>query len=168
MSNYTVHGEFPALDRPVLVVMLGGWIDASGAAAAAIASIEEHCSMQPLVTFDGDAFIDYRARRPLMELRDGVNKRLVWNDIEMKVGHDNDGNPVVTLSGPEPDSQWRTFAAAVKEIALRLGVYQMVALGAYPFATPHSRPSRLSSTSPSATSWRTCRISRTPSTYPPA
>ncbi|MBU6316482.1 MAG: PAC2 family protein, partial [Acidobacteria bacterium] len=60
------------------------------------------------------------------------------------------GTPVLLLTGPEPDSQWRAFAAAVAELATRLGVYQMVAFGAYPFATPHTRPSRLACTSPSA------------------
>lgn len=149
-SPYSVHGQLPSLDRPVLVVMLGGWIDASGAAAAAMGTIEEHCNMAPLATFDSDSFIDYRARRPIMELREGVNARLVWSEIEMKVGTDENKNPIITLSGPEPDSRWKAFAAAVGELSARLGVHQMVALGAYPFATPHSRPSRLSSSSPSA------------------
>jgi hypothetical protein len=147
---YLLHGPLPQLDRPVLVVMLSGWIDASGAAAAAVAAIDAECSTTPLATFDSDTFIDYRARRPVMELREGVNTRLVWSEIDLKLGADGGGRPVLTLTGPEPDTQWRAFAAAVAELALRLDVYQMVALGSYPFATPHSRPSRLSSSSPSA------------------
>lgn len=149
-TPYVVHGELPLLDRPVLVVYLHGWIDASGAAAAAMATIDLECSTTPLATFDGDAFIDYRVRRPMMELRDGVSTRLVWSDIVMQQGSDTEGNPVLTLTGPEPDSQWRAFAKAVSELALRLGVYQMVAFGSYPVAAPHTRPPRLSGTSPSA------------------
>lgn len=150
MSAYQLHGDLPMLDRPVLVVQLNGWIDASGAAAAAMAAVEESCSSAPLATFDSDLFVDYRARRPLMELREGVNTRLVWNEIELKLGRDRNDHAVLTLTGPEPDSQWKAFARAVTELSLRLGVYQMVALGAYPFATPHTRVSRLSSSSPSA------------------
>ena len=150
MSAYQLHGDLPMLDRPVLVVQLNGWIDASGAAAAAMAAVEESCSSAPLATFDSDLFVDYRARRPLMELREGVNTRLVWNEIELKLGRDRNDHAVLTLTGPEPDSQWKAFARAVTELSLRLGVYQMVALGAYPFATPHTRTSRLSSSSPSA------------------
>ncbi len=149
-APYVLHGELPTLDRPVLVVALQGWIDASGAAAAAMGALAAACSTTPLATFDGDTFIDYRARRPVMELRDGVNTRLVWNDTQLSLGTDPNGHPVLTLTGPEPDSQWRRFAAAVSELALRLGVYQMVALGAYPFGSPHTRPPRLSSSSPSA------------------
>jgi hypothetical protein len=147
---YELHGELPHLDRPVLVVALTGWIDAGGAAAAAMAVVDQECGTAPLVTFDGDSFIDYRARRPVMELRDGVNTRLVWGDLELKAGSDPAGHAVVTLTGPEPDTQWRAFARAVTQLALQLEIYQMVALGAYPFATPHTRPSRLSSSSPSA------------------
>jgi exonuclease VII small subunit len=148
--RYRLHGELPTLDRPVLVVHLHGWIDASGAAAAAMAALEEACNTKALATFDGDTFIDYRARRPTMELREGVNTRLVWGDIELKIGADALGRPILTLVGPEPDSQWRSFAGAVTQLALQLGVYQMVAFGSYPFASPHTRPARLSATSPSA------------------
>jgi hypothetical protein len=147
---YVLHEAMPTLDQPVMVVMLTGWIDASSAAAAAMATVQEEWAVRPLATFDGDTFIDYRARRPTMELREGVNVRLVWSDIELHVGSDAQGHDVLTLSGPEPDSQWRRFADVVSTLAVELGVRQMVVLGAYPFATPHTRDPRLSSSSPSA------------------
>jgi hypothetical protein len=147
---YVLHEPFPSLNAPVMVVMMTGWIDASGAAAAAMTTVQEEWAVRPLATFDGDTFIDYRARRPTMELREGVNVRLVWSDIELHVGQDAEGHDVLTLSGPEPDSQWRKFADVASTLAVQLGVQQMVALGAYPFATPHTRDPRLSSSSPSA------------------
>lgn len=147
--SYALHQELPELDRPVLVVHLSGWIDASGAGAAALDAINAECTTTLFATFDGDAFIDYRARRPTMELRDGVNTKLVWDDIELRVGRDEKERAVVTLTGPEPDSRWREFARVVTQLAQQLGVRQMVALGAYPYATPHTRPPRLSSSSPS-------------------
>ena len=149
-ARYELTGPLPTLDRPVLVVHLNGWIDASGSAAAAIAALDAACDTKTLAVFDGDTFIDYRARRPTMELREGVNTKLAWSDIELKVGVDSKGQAVLTLLGPEPDSQWRGFASAVTQLALQLGVYQMVAFGSYPFASPHTRPARLSCSSPSA------------------
>jgi hypothetical protein len=146
---YILHEPLPTLDSPVMVVMLTGWIDASAAAAAAMTTLQEESAVRALATFDGDAFIDYRARRPTMELRDGVNVRLVWADIELGVGSDSDGNDILTLSGPEPDSQWRRFADVTATLAVELGVTKMVAMGAYPFATPHTRDPRLSTSSPS-------------------
>jgi hypothetical protein len=147
---FVLHEPLPSLDAPVLVVMLSGWIDASGAAAEAMSTAQGEWSMRPLATFDGDAFIDYRARRPTMELRDGLNTRLLWADIELRVGRDSTGHDVLTLSGPEPDAQWRRFAEVSSDLAVELGVRKMVAMGAYPFATPHTREPRLSTSSPSA------------------
>lgn len=149
-ERYELHQELPKLDDPVLAVHLTGWIDASGAGAAAVAAIDEHCDTSLLATFDGDAFIDYRARRPTMELREGVNQQLVWDDIQLRVGRDPNDKAVLTLTGPEPDSRWREFASVVTGLARQLGVRQMIALGAYPYAIPHTRPPRLSSSSPSA------------------
>jgi hypothetical protein len=145
-----LHEPMPALRSPVFVVMLTGWIDASGAAATAMAVAHEEWSARLVATFDGDAFIDYRARRPTMELRDGLNTRLVWSDIELHVCRDSSGRDVITLTGPEPDSQWRRFADVIATLAVQVGTSHMVALGAYPFATPHTRESRLSTSSASA------------------
>lgn len=139
----------PELTSPTMVVMLTGWIDASGASAAAMSALEAECHAETIVEFDGDVFIDYRARRPTMQLRDGVNTGLSWPAIEVKAGHDALGRDVLLLTGPEPDMAWRRFGHAVAELAQQLGVVRLVALGAYPFASPHTRPSRLSMSSPS-------------------
>ena len=74
------------LHEPVLIVMLTGWIDAAGAAAAAAEATSEECDTSPLIRFNDDAFIDYRARRPTLELRDGINTNLRWNHIEIGAG----------------------------------------------------------------------------------
>lgn len=147
---YRLHDELPELESPVLVAMLTGWIDASGAAAGAMAAVHTASQARPLATFNGDVFIDYRARRPTMELREGVNTRLEWPEIELAVGRDPAGHDLLLLSGPEPDAAWRMFADVVTDLCIRLGVQMAVVFGAYPFASPHTRPPRLSCTSPSA------------------
>ena len=38
-TDYTPHEDLPRLDRPVLLVALGGWIDAGGAANSAMDAI---------------------------------------------------------------------------------------------------------------------------------
>ena len=69
---------------------------------------------------------------------------------QLRVGRDEAGHDVLLLTGPEPDMAWHRFAGAVGDLAVQLGVATMVGLGAYPFAAPHTRPPRLSATSPSA------------------
>lgn len=139
----------PELESPRLIVMLTGWIDASGAAAAAMGALENELDARPLVHFDDDLYIDYRARRPILEVRSGVSTRLVWTSPELLYGHAEGGSDVLLLSGPEPDTAWHRFTDTIANLAERLGVHSMTALGAYPFATPHTRPPAVSATSPS-------------------
>lgn len=143
-------GDAPGLTDPVLIVMLSGWIDAGGAALAAIEAINHESDTTPLIEFDDDTYIDFRARRPMMELRDGLHTVLSWERIVLSAGTDQTGHDLLVLSGPEPDMAWHRFTRAVGEVVEQLGVTQMAHLGAYPFAVPHTRPARLSVSSPSA------------------
>ena len=139
----------PELVDPVLVVMLTGWIDAGGAARAAADAIEDEGGCSPIAEFDDDVYVDFRARRPVMELREGLNTVLNWERITLSLGRDQTGRDVLLLAGPEPDMAWHRFTRTVGQLATALGVSQMAHLGAYPFATPHTRPSRVSVSSPS-------------------
>lgn len=139
----------PELTDPVLVVMLTGWIDAGGAARAAMDAIEDDGEATPIGYFDDDTYIDYRARRPVMELREGHNSVLQWERINLLACQDCANRDVLLLTGPEPDMAWHRFTDLVGEVATQLGVSMMAHLGAYPFATPHTRPPRLSVSSPS-------------------
>ena len=107
MTDYRISPEFdgklPVLQQPVLVAMLTGWIDASAAAAAAMEALVTETNAVPLIEFDADTFVDYRARRPLMELRDGVITKLNWSAPRIMLGHDKNNEPVLLLTGPEPD-----------------------------------------------------------------
>lgn len=151
--SYRLHESYaamPSMSSPLLVVMLQGWIDASTAANAAMQRLVSETGATTLVTFDSDEFLDFRARRPTMELREGINTRLDWPSTEMMFGRDSNGKEVLLLTGYEPDTKWNLFAGLVGELASTLGVRKMIGLGAYPFATPHTRPVNLSCTSPSS------------------
>lgn len=144
MSAYVLHDR-PQLEPPViLVVSLLGWIDAGAGGATAMEAIEAQVAEADIATFDADRFIDYRARRPMMQLREGVNERLVWPEIKLRAGYWQHEQPMLMLTGHEPDSAWHAFVDAAASLAIELGARQMIGLGAYPFAAPHTRPSRLS------------------------
>lgn len=142
-ESFEVH-EHPELHAPVLVVMLQGWIDAGNAAANAMTMLDSQLSARPVASFHPDKFIDHRARRPVLQIRDGVNIGLQWPEIVLKAGKDNEGRDALLLMGAEPDMNWHLFCDATVELAAQFDVSMMVGLGAYPIAVPHSRPSRLS------------------------
>ncbi|MEY3615112.1 MAG: hypothetical protein RLZZ518_112 [Actinomycetota bacterium] len=151
--SYRLHESYtamPTLSSPLLVVMLQGWIDASSAAHGAMTRLVSETGATSLITFDADEYLDFRARRPTMELREGINTRLDWPSTDLMLGRDINDKEVLLLTGHEPDSKWNQFAAAVGELATQLGVRKMIGLGAYPFATPHTRAVNISCTSPTS------------------
>jgi predicted ATP-grasp superfamily ATP-dependent carboligase len=139
--------EHPDLDAPVLVMFLEGWIDAGLGAANAASLLLDQLDTTPIVSFDADELLDHRARRPVMHLVDGMNTGLTWPLIELRAGTDAAGNDILLLVGAEPDHAWRRFSAAVVDLAQDLGARMVVGLGAYPAAVPHTRPTKLASTS---------------------
>ncbi len=145
---YVLHAQ-PQVDSPVLVVCLHGWIDAGAGGATAMEALEAEVAPADIATFDADRFIDYRARRPVLQIREGVSTELLWPEIKLRSGRDRDGHDVLLLSGYEPDSAWRAFVDAAAGLAVDLGARMMVGLGAYPYASPHTRPPRLSITASS-------------------
>jgi len=147
--NPAFQDVLPELEKSLLVVMLSGWIDASAASASAMEILIAETAAKPLLTFDADTFIDYRARRPTMELRDGVNTKLTWSAPELLLGNDSNGKPVLLLTGPEPDNRWQKFTEIVSQLAVALDVRRMLGIGAYPIATPHTRAVQVSCSSPS-------------------
>lgn len=145
MSLYELH-ERPDLDAPVLLVALDGWIDAGGAAARAVESVIAQHETTHVATFDADALLDFRARRPILHLVDGVNTGLTWSTTELHATRSPNGTDVLLLTGVEPDHAWNAFADAVLGLTVELGCAMQVGLGSYPAAAPHTRPVQLSAT----------------------
>ena len=130
----------------MLIVALEGWIDPGYAAATALQALLDQFDTQTFAVFDSDELIDQRARRPRVRVNDGVRGRIIWPAPRLRTGTDLTGSGVTFLVGPEPDYRWRPFAREVTDIALELGTRLVVGLGAFPAATPHTRPIRLSAT----------------------
>lgn len=134
------------LEAPVLVLGMDGWIDAGLGAGTAIAHLLNIVPTEVLGTFDREELIDYRARRPMVPIDNGVAGELSWPEIRLRVGQDRVGHDVLVLVGPEPDMRWSTFVHDVVELSGQLGVRLVAAVGAFPLSVPHTRPVRLAAT----------------------
>jgi hypothetical protein len=96
-----------------------------------------------VVRFDADRLVDYRAQRPTMTFDTDH-----WADYEaprldVQLARDAIGTPFLVLYGPEPDTEWERFSAALIEVVGKLGVTLSVNFHGIPFAVPHSRPTTL-------------------------
>jgi len=157
MTLYERHMD-RALDHPVLVVALDGWVDAGLGADGAITALLSADPTELVATFDGEALIDQRARRPVVHISQGVNEGLTWPVIQVRVGTDRAGADVCYLVGPEPDFRWPTFVTSVVTLARQLGVRMVVGLGAFPAPAPHTRPVRLAATAPQESAELVARV----------
>jgi PAC2 family len=122
---------------------------AAGDAAATAAARTGPGALSPVAAFDVDDLVDHQARRPTMQLVDGVNVGLTWPRLTLDAARDRSGEPFLLLQGAEPDHLWRRFAASVVELAQRFGVEMVVSVGAYPAPVPHSRAVHVVSTATS-------------------
>ncbi len=135
--------EPPQLRRPVLLVALEGFVDAGIVAATAGAFLRHRWQSEPIARFDRDALLDYRARRPTAVVDSGRLRRLDWPDLEVFAAEVEAPHDVVLLLGPEPDMRWEAFSSATIELCRSLEIETSLGLGAYPAATPHTRPIRI-------------------------
>lgn len=145
MALYELFARPPRMDR-VLVLGLEGWIDAGAGAAQATAALRAGTKMELIGTFDSNALIDARARRPMVQLTDGVHEAITWPTIQVWAGTDQHGTGIVLLTGPEPDLKWQAFTEDVLHLAADLSVTMTVGFGAFPATVPHTRPVRLAAT----------------------
>ncbi len=148
---FEVHQE-PVLNEPVLVVSLEGWVDAGLGATTAVASLLGQAHTEQIVTFNGEHFLDQRARRPVARIVNGVTTELTWPRTVVRQGEDESGRDMLYLVGPEPDFHWRAFTDAVVGLARSWRVRLVVGLGAFPAPAPHTRPVKLAATAPAASS----------------
>ncbi len=145
---YELHAR-PDLDEPVLVVALEGWIDAGFGAGRAVETLVAQNDPIHVATFDADALLDFRARRPVMHLVDGVNTGLTWSTTELHALTSDNGADVLLLTGVEPDHAWHAFAETVRDLAIDLGARMQIGFGAFPSGVPHTRPVAVSATASS-------------------
>jgi hypothetical protein len=130
--------EAPA--GPVLLVALQGFLDAGNASRIAVDHLLEQAQGRVVASFDVDALYDYRARRPALTFMEDHYEDYDAPRLVVRVCEDSLGTPYLLLHGPEPDTYWEAFAAAVRAVVRHFRVRLSVALGSVPMAVPHTRP----------------------------
>src|SRR5699024_4823634 len=139
--------EFPLPDvttpegnGPLLLHGLEGFTDAGHAVRIATAHLLDTLESEPVASFDIDALLDYRSRRPMMTFRNNQFTDYAAPRLDLHRVLDADGVPFLLLSGLEPDLQWERFTSAVCTLIEELGVERTIGLSAIPMAVPHTRP----------------------------
>jgi len=137
---YELADDLPALDSPVLIQALTGFVDAGSAIQLSREHMLEQLDGEVIATFDIDQLLDYRSRRPSMIFVEDHWESYEEPSLSLHLLRDSAGTPFLLLAGPEPDLQWERFIGAVTGLIDRLGVRMTVGLNAIPMAVPHTRP----------------------------
>jgi hypothetical protein len=136
MTLHQITGSLEDLAAPAMVAAFDGWVDAAGAATGCANQLGS--GGDTVVSFDPDILTDYRSRRPVLDVIDGVLNEIAWPQLSIRRRRAGERDLLV-LVGPEPDFRWRELGEDVTELALRLGVVEWITLGSIPAAVPHTR-----------------------------
>jgi predicted ATP-grasp superfamily ATP-dependent carboligase len=137
---YHLAGDVPDLGRPVLIQALTGFVDAGSAGRLAREQLLTSLEGRVIATFDIDALLDYRSRRPTMMFVEDHWESYEEPVLALHLLRDRSNTPFLLLAGPEPDLLWERFTAAVIELMDQFGVRLSVGFNAIPMAVPHTRP----------------------------
>jgi proteasome assembly chaperone (PAC2) family protein len=128
------------LNRPVMVVALTGWFDASGAATGALEWLLHDRVAPVAATIDPDPFYDFTQERPEVWLDDDEISHVRWPTNEFRVArYPGRAHDLIVLSGVEPHVRWSVYCDCVTAVATQLGCDIVVTIGANADAVPHTR-----------------------------
>jgi predicted ATP-grasp superfamily ATP-dependent carboligase len=129
------------LRAPALVCAFKGWNDAADAASSAVAFVGSQLGARRFAHLDPEEFFDFQAARPTVSLIEGKTREITWPAVEFYEARvPRAPRDLLLLAGIEPSMRWRTFSAAVVDLAEALGVQLVVTLGALLADVPHTRP----------------------------
>jgi proteasome assembly chaperone (PAC2) family protein len=134
-------GDLPQLRSPVMVAAFAGWNDAASSATTALEAVAVSLEAEPVAGIDPEEFYDFQVTRPTIRLSEGQTREVDWpQNTVIAARAPAAERDLVLVSGIEPNLRWRSFAAAVVEVAERFEVEMVVTLGALLADVAHTRP----------------------------
>ncbi|MCI0547137.1 MAG: PAC2 family protein [Candidatus Rokubacteria bacterium] len=147
MSDALTINEMPdPLRRPVLIMAFAGWNDAAESATTAARYFTQLWPSETFAHIDPEEFYHFGLSRPYVRFKSGsrTEREVVWPATEFSICRppDLDRDLIVGVA-IEPHLKWRTYCAAVIDLARRCNAALVLTLGALLAEVPHTRPIRL-------------------------
>ncbi|MDQ0645583.1 proteasome assembly chaperone family protein [Microbacterium murale] len=123
-----------------LVILLTGFTDAGNAVSGLIDHLRDVSDPQPVIVFDNDLLLDYRARRPIVVFEQDHLTEFRPSRLELSLAHDTLGQQFLLLAGYEPDFAWNAFSEKILALAEEFGVSGVTWVHSIAMPVPHTRP----------------------------
>lgn len=123
-----------------LVAGLTGFADAGSAVTQLSTYLLDSLEHVTVASFDSDALLDYRARRPIIHFEHDHLTDYQPPKLNLYLAKDELQQPFLLLTGYEPDFQWEGFSAAVIQLIDEYQVKSSTWVHAIPMPVPHTRP----------------------------
>lgn len=141
--------EEPVLRRPVLILAMAGWNDASSVATTAVRFLIERWEAKKFAEIDPEEFFNFTRVRPQVRLDENQARIIVWPETAFHCYQ----NPLldrdfVLLIGIEPNFKWRTFGEAILQVCKEVGITSVISLGGLGAQVPHTRPAVVTGSTP--------------------
>lgn len=147
MDPLTIHAMPPGLRRPLLLTAFSGWNDAAESATTAARYLATALGGEKFAEIDPEEFYHFGLSRPNVRYKAGsdTEREILWPAMEFSIARRADlGRDVIVGVAIEPHLRWKTYCAAILELARRCEVSLVLTLGALLAEVPHTRPVRLS------------------------
>jgi proteasome assembly chaperone (PAC2) family protein len=147
MNPLTIHRQPEGLRRPVLITAFSGWNDAAESATTAARYLATAFGAEKFAEIDPEEFYHFGLSRPYVRYKAGseTEREIVWPTTDFSVAQASglSRDLVIAVAG-EPHLKWKTYCAAILELAKACDVSLVLTLGALLAEVPHTRPIRIS------------------------
>lgn len=135
---YELQSELPE-KAPLLIVYFAGAADSGYAGRIAIEQLYSALPSKTLARFNLDELINYKLSEPVLYVENWMVSKMEEPELTLDLLHDDEGTPILLLTGQEPHLRWEAFSAAVSNLATEMGVELVISMKGIPLPLPHTR-----------------------------
>ena len=149
MEALKIHSRPEGLRRPILIMAFGGWNDAAESATTAVRYLGTSFRAEKFAEIDPEEFYHFGLSRPHVRFKPGseTEREITWPATEFSITQASAlARDAIVGVAIEPHLRWKTYCAAVLELARQCDATLVLTLGALLAEVPHTRPVRLSGT----------------------
>jgi proteasome assembly chaperone (PAC2) family protein len=146
MDTLIIHSIPRGLRRPVVITAFSGWNDAAESATIAARYLATTFHAEKFAEIDPETYYHFGLSRPYVRFKSGseTEREIVWPATEFSIAQPAElARDLVVGVAIEPHLRWKTYCAAVLELARRCEATLVLTLGALLAEAPHTRPIRL-------------------------